>query len=367
MNRRLFLKAGATAPVAYAASSILPGAAMSAFASPQASSNWRIFEVTTRVEVLKPVGVTKVWLPVPLVIDTDYQKSLGNQWNADGAQATYSQDTKSNTGIVSAEWADGSRAGLVLTSRFATMNRAIDLTRSGAGTGDKEDLRYFLKATELIPTDGIVRSTALEITRGAKTDLDKARAIYEWIVENTFRDPKTRGCGVGDIKFMLENHSYGGKCADLNALYVGLARAAGLPARDVYGVRVANSANGYKSLGRAGDITKAQHCRAEVHLAGYGWVPVDPADVRKVILEEEPGKLLGLDDERVVRARKALFGSWEMNWLAYNYAHDVVLPKAARGKVGFLMYPQCETAEGRLDSLDPDNFKYQITSKELST
>ncbi|MBL0125063.1 MAG: transglutaminase domain-containing protein [Betaproteobacteria bacterium] len=368
MNRRQFLKAGTIAPVAIGASSIIPGSVKSAFAQSPSSTSWRIFEVTTRVEVLKPAGTTRIWLPVPLVIDTDYQKSLGNQWSAEGGQAAFSQDAKSNMGIVSGEWAVGAKPVLVLTSRFATMNRSMDFTKVSAGLGlaGKEELQYFLQPSELIPTDGIVKTTALAATKGAKTDLDKARAIYDWIVENTFRDPKTRGCGVGDIKFMLENKSYGGKCADLNALYVGLARAAGLPARDVYGVRVANSANGYKSLGRAGDITKAQHCRAEVHLTGYGWVPVDPADVRKVMLEEEAGKLLGLDDERVVRARKALFGGWEMNWLAYNYSHDVMLPKAAKGKVGFFMYPQCETAEGRLDSLDPDNFKYQITSKELS-
>ena len=35
--------------------------------------------------------------------------------------------------------------------------------------------------------------------------------------------------------------------------------------------------------------------------------------------------------------------------------------------VGFLMYPQAETAAGRLDSLDPDNFRYEITSKEITT
>jgi len=369
MNRRLFLKAGAAAPAAYAASSMVPGAVRAALAQTQANPAWRIFEVTSRVEVMKPAGVTRAWLPVPLVIDTDYQKSLGNQWTAEGGEAALSQDAKSNMGILSAEWADGTKPVLTLTSRFATRNRAIDLDKASPGLGlsGREDIGYFRQPSALIPTDGIVKSTALEITKGAKTDLQKARAIYDWIVENTYRDPKTRGCGVGDIKFMLENKSYGGKCADLNALYVGLARAAGLPARDVYGVRVANSANGYKSLGRAGDITKAQHCRAEVHLAAYGWVPVDPADVRKVMLEEEPGKILGFDDERVVRARKTLFGGWEMNWLAYNYSHDVALPKSAKGKVGFLMYPQSETAEGRLDSLDPDNFKYQITSKELST
>ena len=97
----------------------------------------------------------------------------------------------------------------------------------------------------MLPTDGIVKATADEITLSAKTDLRKAHAIYQWIVENTFRDPKIRGCGIGDIRFMLESKELGGKCADLNALFVGLARAAGLPARDVYGIRIAKSDLGF--------------------------------------------------------------------------------------------------------------------------
>ena len=31
------------------------------------------------------------------------------------------------------------------------------------------------------------------------------------------------------------------------------------------------------------------------------------------------------------------------------------------------MYPQAETAAGRLDCLDPDTFTYTITSKELTS
>jgi transglutaminase-like putative cysteine protease len=61
---------------------------------------------------------------------------------------------------------------------------------------------------------------------------------------------------------MLQSKDLGGKCADLNALYVGLARAVGLPAHDVYGIRVAKSELGYKSLGPSENVTKAQHCRA---------------------------------------------------------------------------------------------------------
>jgi transglutaminase-like putative cysteine protease len=165
---------------------------------------------------------------------------------------------------------------------------------------------------------------------------------------------------------MLESGDLGGKCADLNALYVGLARSVGLPARHVYGLRIAKSERGYKSLGVATDkATKGQHCRAEVYLSEHGWVPVDPADVRKVALEEPPGNL-ALSDPIVQKARESLLGSWEMNWMAYNYAHDVELPGSAKDPLVYFMYPQAETAEGRVDPFDPDNFRYEITAREIS-
>jgi hypothetical protein len=68
----------------------------------------------------------------------------------------------------------------------------------------------------------------------------------------------------------------------------------------------------------------------------------------------------------VTSARKRLFGSWEMNWMAYNFAQDIELPGSNGKKVAFLMYPQAQTADGLLDSLDPDDFKYEITARELS-
>jgi len=54
-----------------------------------------------------------------------------------------------------------------------------------------------------------------------------------------------------------------------------------------------------------------------------------------------------------------------MNWMAYNFANDVVLPGSKGAPLAFLMYPQAETADGRLDCLDPDNFRYEIASKEI--
>jgi hypothetical protein len=50
-----------------------------------------------------------------------------------------------------------------------------------------------------MPTDGIVKETASKITAGAHGEVAKARALYEWVVEHTNRDPKVAGCGLGDI------------------------------------------------------------------------------------------------------------------------------------------------------------------------
>ncbi len=364
MNRRHFLRSSTLASAAFA----LPDA-VHAFARPEAddAAIWRTFEVTTHVGVLKPAGITRVWVPVPLTIDTPYQQPLGNVFNSEGGTAKLVDDRARGFGMVAAEWRAGANPVLTVTSRVKTRNIAVDLikpTPIGAPSGAA--LARFLEPSALIPSDGIVKDTVVEITRGAKTDLERAHAIYDWIVDQTFRDPNTRGCGIGDIRFMLQSKNLGGKCADLNALYVGLAHAAGLAARDAYGVRIAKSELGYKSLGLSSDnASKAQHCRAEVYVTSFGWIPVDPADVRKVVLEEPPGNL-ALDNETVRRARARLFGAWEMNWIAYNFEHDVTLPGSSGGKIPYFMYPQGETADGRLDSLDPDAFRYTITTKETT-
>jgi transglutaminase-like putative cysteine protease len=360
MRRREFLQTVGVASASLAFSKV-------GFGQGTASGGWRTFEVTTRAEVLKLSGATRIWVPAALVRETPFQNTLSNVFNAEGGTAKMFETKPDALGIIAAEFPTGVRPVLTVSSSIATRNFAVDLSAPGKAPNEgRGDLEYFLRPTKLLPTDGIVKTTAIAITKGANTDVEKARAIYEWIVDNTFRNPKTRGCGVGDIRFMLETKDLGGKCADLNALYVGLARAAGLPARDVYGIRVAKSDLGYKSLGASSEkVTKAQHCRAEVYLAAFGWVPVDPADVRKVVLEEPPGNR-PLDDDMVKRSRARLFGAWEMNWMAYNFAHDVVLPGSNGAPVGFFMYPQAETSDGRLDSLDPDNFKYEITSKETT-
>jgi transglutaminase-like putative cysteine protease len=358
MKRREFLQAAVAMP----ALAVMPSAVRETVAA-QLEDGWSTYEIVTKVEIANPTGVSRAWVPLPYTAKTDWHNPLGSKWTGNG-QMKVMKDPKYGAEMLYAEWKAEEQAPVVeVTSRFATRDRAVDPSKPNPGAAklSAAEAKLNTAGTELIPTDGIVRDTAQDITRGIKGgDVEKARAIYEWVVDNTFRDAKVRGCGWGDIKSMLETKNFGGKCGDLNAMFVGLSRSVGIPARDIYGLRVSPSKEGYRSLGLGSpNASRAQHCRAEFYAQGVGWVPVDPADVRKVVLEEPPGNLK-LDDPKVVAMRKKLFGAWEMNWLAYNTAHDVVLP-GSKTKIPYLMYVNAETGGKVLDQLDPDSVKYSIT------
>lgn len=373
-TRRDFLKAGllATAgtllPAAFAQGAAPAAAAAGGSLFAPAVGRWRSFQIVTSVEILKPAGKVQAWLPVASFSNPDWFRPGDNTWTTNAASAKLVRDPTSGADMLHLVWAEGETAPKVeLTSKATTRDWKVDLTKPGTPAPlSAEDRARNIAATDLIPTGGIVKETSDKIAAGKGDDLEKVRAIFQWVVENSYRNPATRGCGIGDIAAMLKSGDIGGKCADLNALFVGLVRAQGIPARDVYGLRVVPSQFGYKSLGAGSDIvTKAQHCRAEVHLSKFGWVPMDPADVRKVALEEPPGKL-ALDAPKVAAARAGLFGGWEGNWFAYNTAHDVVLPGYDGPHLPFLMYPQAVTASGLLDCLDPDGFRYSIRSAEIA-
>lgn len=364
-RRRALLQAGAVcaAPLLTPFAAPLARAADAPAFDPRPADGWRVFELTTLVEPVTSGAATEVWVPLPSVDADDWIRPMGNLWQGNAATVQEWHDPVQSARLLHARWDAACAAPRIeITSRVATRDRAVDLAHPGhVAPLDPAQRALYTRATRRAPLDGIVASTSRRITAGARDDLARARAIYEWMVDNTRRNPKVRGCGTGDIRFMLETGDLSGKCADISALFVGLARAAGLAARDVYGIRVADSRFGYHSLGKSGDVSHAQHCRAEVWLEGFGWVPVDPADVRKVVLEERPG--LTLSDPMVVAARRTLFGAWEMNWVAYNTAQDLTLPGGPT--IPFLMYPQGRAGDTELDSLSPETFAYRITAREL--
>lgn len=353
MKRREFLRLAAMTPLLTMAPRVLANVN-------ELGSGWRTFELTYEVDLSSHQGPARLWLPLPSDAG-DYQRVLSATWQGASGNASLNWEPGYEAPMFFAEWkGDEIGRSVKVTTTVATRDRHMN--PASRTPHDSSEVARYLQPTQHMPVDGIVAETAGKIVRGKTSPDAKARSIYEWIVDNTFRDPKVRGCGLGNIKFMLESGDLGGKCADINSLFVGLARAAGIPARERYGVRVAESAQ-FKCLGKAGDISQAQHCRAEYFSTRHGWVPVDPADVRKAVLEAK----LPLTDPQIVELRNRLFGYWEMNWVSFNFARDFDLNPKASASLPYLMYPYAEFGSTVLDGRVPGEFKFLLSSRELNS
>jgi transglutaminase-like putative cysteine protease len=297
---------------------------------------------------------TRLWVPAPT--NATYQRLVDLEIETNASKVLLTKDDVYQAPIVYLEFQSGSEKKFAEVSFYVEIWNRDSInwkTLPSNNTKIPEDVAFYLKPTQHIQTDGIVKEYADKITKGAKTDLQKAKAIYDWVVENTFRDPKVLGCGVGDVKSMLESGYFGGKCTDINSLFVALCRASGIPAREIFGLRVLTSKLSEGISKVQGDATKAQHCRAEFYLGK--WIPADPADVRKLMLEEK----LDLNHPKVKRIRNFMFGGWDVHWVAFNYARDFQLkPPMSSGEfLNEFMYPVAEV-EGKMINKFTLTFEY---------
>jgi transglutaminase-like putative cysteine protease len=213
------------------------------------------------------------------------------------------------------------------------------------------DYAEYLQPTSLGPLDGEVKKLADSIVEKKKTVLEKARAIYDWTVDNMYRDPDTIGCGKGDVCLLLKKP--GGKCTDISSVYIALCRAAGVPAREIFSVRLGKKAEE--------DITTWQHCWAEFFLPGYGWVTADPADVRKAMLTEK----IDLENPKTKEYREFFWGGIDPYRLVIAQGRDVVLSPAQSGQpLNTFGYPYAEIGGKALDFYNPKGFVYSYLFKE---
>ena len=89
--------------------------------------------------------------------------------------------------------------------------------------------------------------------------------------------------------------------------------------------------------------------------------PLDFADALRAYCQATSGSLTSWG--RTPAHNKAVGGVTES---AADVVYDVKLPGSSGGPVAFLMYPQAETGESRRDSLDPEQFRYTIKSREIA-
>lgn len=294
--------------------------------------------------------VTRLWLPYPV---SDRQQIISDiRVSGDFSASGVYTDAANSTPILYAEWPkEAASRKLTLGFGVERQEMRVDDLKEQDVPWNRADYADYLNATSLGPIDGAVKSLAEQITKDKKSVLAKAKAIYDWTVENMYRDPATVGCGKGDVCLLLQKP--GGKCTDISSVFVALCRAAGVPAREVFGLRLGKKAEE--------EITNWQHCWAEFFLPGRGWVPADPADVRKAILVEK----LAAGDAKIKGYRDYFWGGIDPFRVKLAVGRDLILnPLQIGPPLNTFGYPYAEINGKPLDFYDAKNFTYKFTFRE---
>ena len=290
----------------------------------------------------------RVWIPYPVsdkVQDISNVRIKGNFTQS----GVYGEKETGNLALY-AEWTTPTKDRTITLTFDAAASELVRKDFPAVEPAIPAEIGEYLKSTVFIPTDGKVREIALSITNDKQKISEKARAVYQWVVENTKRDPDVQGCGTGEVEKVIAKR--GGKCADISSVFVSVARAAGVPAREVFGLRLGKKDEE--------DMTSGHHCWAEFYVPGYGWVPADPADVRKIMLVNK------LDLKGAQEFVDYYFGAVEQYRIALARGGRgyYLNPRQNGGPLNYFMYPYAEVNGEPLEWLAAQtSLKYKIRFK----
>ncbi|MFH1035150.1 MAG: transglutaminase family protein [Pseudomonadota bacterium] len=301
--------------------------------------------------VLEQSKSLKVWLPYPL---SNQDQTISNvKISGNYSESGVYKDAKSGAVFLYAGWPE------LKDKPLLTLSFHVDsaFKKGPALKSSSEHIPADIAAKYLVEDPwtpvSFFKDTAAKLIKGKKTVLAKAQAVYDWTVENTYRDNAVKACGLGQASRTITECKGGGKCADISSVFVALARAAGVPARDVFGLRTASP--------KDGEITGDFHCWAEIYLPGHGWVMVDPADVRKMMLVHK----LELKDSDTKKWREFFWNGDDLFRIVLNKeSRGVRLTPAQQGEpIGYFMYPFAQVDGQTLDYFDAKAFSFKVELK----
>ena len=291
----------------------------------------------------------RLWLPYPL--SDEYQRIEDVRIDGNFKSSAVYREPLSGAVYLFSKWEGiAERRILEFSFKAKAEERAVGRLND-ADLPVPVEIKQYLESTWWLPTDGEIKEIADKITKGKRGILEKSVAVYNWVVQNTFRDPSVKGCGLGIVEETLTKR--GGKCADISSVYVALARAAGVPAREVFGLRLGKEPEQ--------NITGGYHCWAEFYLPGTGWVQVDPADVRKIMLVKN------LTLEQAKKFNKYYFGAVDEYRIVLERGGRGIIfyPAQSDGPLNYFMYPYAEVDGKPLGYFNPESFSYSVNFKAL--
>ncbi len=148
-----------------------------------------------------------------------------------------------------------------ITAEYQVKVNALDYNLTKC---DGELVDGFLSAEKYIESDNpTIKTKAQNLAKGDKNKCISAKDIYDYVADSVTYE----GYVPQDQGALNAFNKLSGDCTDFTDLFLGLSRAAGVPARFLEGLGYAEDAK------VPADV---KHDWAEVYLPGAGWTQVDP-------------------------------------------------------------------------------------------
>lgn len=201
------------------------------------------------------------------------------------------------------------------------------LRQASAREESRAALQRFLEPNRLVPITGRPAELAVEVVQGKTQTMEKARAIYDYVLANVRYDKSGQGWGRGDTMWVCDSKR--GNCTDFHSLFMSMARSQKIPTRFQIGFPLPADKN-------AGEVA-GYHCWSDFYVDGKGWIPVDISEAWKH------------SDKR-----EYFFGAHDVNRIQFSVGRDLTLsPKQAGPPLNYFIYPYAEV-DGR-EHINVDN------------
>ena len=265
------------------------------------------FNFTYEVTLPEISGEARVWLPIAQSDNFQTIELLSQE--APGTQEII-QDQENGNSIWYLELTpEHSKQKIILKYR-------VERKEKTAYSEQSANLQKYLEASSLMPIGDRFSTIASQVIRKrqADTPLTKARALYDYIIDN-MRYAKEGIYGTGDANYACDSKS--GNCTEFHSFFISLARSAGIPARFAVGAAIPSERND-------GGVD-GYHCWAEFY-AEDKWWPVDISEGNKY-----------------TALATYYFGHHPANRIEFSRGRDLNPdPLPASGPINFLAYPVME-------------------------
>lgn len=304
----------------------------------------REFEFRYHVQVEPvPEAARQLRLWVPLARSTDHQTILARTIHVP-ARYRIHKDPEYGNEFLYVTLTQPLPASLDLEIAYHALTRRQVVPLTGADERRHgHPGRLHLKSNRLMPVNANIQALADEITEGKKTPLEKAQAIWDFVLGNMIYEKETPGWGRGDTwRACLVGR---GNCTDFHSLYISLARAAEVPARFHIGASLPQDPEAE---------IPGYHCWADVYVPGHGWVPLDASEAWK---HPEQAAMY--------------FGTYDGDRFLLTTGRDIRLtPPPADGEpINIFIYPHVEI-DGQVFDQVKTTFRYKEvpgTKKEVAS